>query len=138
MAQRNQTSQVIINHYEQDVLDANGNPTGETVTSDRKIIVKANGLCYDAQDYAANPNAGPLWQLSAPEFSAASAQGVAFESQFGAAKLKIGANITAEYLLTYSINLRNRTYDLGLAIEGLGYYDLQQDRYVSLMSPLTP
>lgn len=136
LSQRNQTTQVIINHYEQDVLDSAGNPTGEKVSYDRKIIIKADGLCYDAQDYRANPKASPLWQPSVPEFTRAEGKtNVAYEALKGVIQVSVGTDITESYPLKCRFRHREREYTLQLGIAGLGYYDSESRKLVVVRKP---
>ncbi|MCD6386392.1 hypothetical protein J7M23_11520, partial [Candidatus Sumerlaeota bacterium] len=137
LSQRNQTTRVIINHYEQDILDTAGNPTGEKVSYDRKIIIKADGLCYDAQDYTANPKASPLWEPAVPEFTPADPgkSGIAFTALRGVIQVSISTDIAQSYPLECGFKHRNKAYTLKMGIAGLGYYDSESGKVVVVKEP---
>ncbi|MCD6384471.1 hypothetical protein J7M23_01715, partial [Candidatus Sumerlaeota bacterium] len=137
LSRRNQTTRVIINHYEQDVLDSAGNPTGEKVSYDRKIIIKADGLCYDAQDYTANPKASPLWEPAVPEFTPADPgkSGIAFTALRGVIQVSISTDIARSYPLECGFKHRNKAYTLEMGIAGLGYYDSESGKVVVVKEP---
>ena len=58
---RDANSRLWINHYEQDELDIDGNPTGEKIYTTGEIIEKGDNINYDIQDYKSNPDAEPIW-----------------------------------------------------------------------------
>jgi len=123
LSQRNESTRVFLRHYEQPILDDEGKLTGEVHEFTRKLIEKADCLHYDVQDYTLHPKGPPVWEHAVCEFQTATAANIAYEVKTGKAKVRFGSSLNDKWPITYRISERGATYELGLGIQALAYYD---------------
>jgi hypothetical protein len=123
LGQRNESTRVFLRHYEQPILDEEGKPTGEVHEFTRKVAEKADCLNYDIQDYSRNPKGPPIWEPAVCDFQTTTARDVAYEVKTGKARVYFSRSLTDKWPITYRISERGTSYELGLGIYALAYYD---------------
>ncbi|MBN1900978.1 hypothetical protein JW926_06585, partial [Candidatus Sumerlaeota bacterium] len=104
---RNATTRIYNRTYEITRLDENGVPTGESFQQTRKIIEKADGLCYDASlNASAELSSSPVWEPGVTNFVLQPSGGWKIDT--GIARVHIAPYADSIPLVSYSIPFRTK------------------------------
>ncbi|MCX7001518.1 MAG: right-handed parallel beta-helix repeat-containing protein, partial [Candidatus Sumerlaeota bacterium] len=102
---RNATTRIFNRTYSVPVLDAQFQPTGDTRLETRKLVEKADGLCYDAALDEAQELVGPeRWEPTVAQFVNDSQGG--WSMRTGPAKVHIAPDASSSSLISFTIPFR--------------------------------
>ncbi|MCX7000063.1 MAG: hypothetical protein NT106_07195, partial [Candidatus Sumerlaeota bacterium] len=102
---RNATTRIFNRTYSVPVLDAQFQPTGETRLETRKLVEKADGLCYDAALDESQELVGPeRWEPTVAQFVNDSQGG--WRIGTGPAKVHIAPDANSSSLISFTIPFR--------------------------------
>ena len=65
--------------YRREVLDENGDPTGDHIETIGVIKERGANIFYDETNYESSPDGDPSWQRASDEFEVSAVAGVAYE-----------------------------------------------------------
>ena len=121
---RDANSRIWINHYEEDELDINGNPTGNKIHTTGEIIEKGDNINYDIQDYSANPDASPIWVPTVTDIVSSKELNYSHQVMTGKAKVLFSNPANNVYNVSYEIDGES----LKTGIGGVVYYDTESKK----------
>ena len=105
ISSRNSTTRIFNRTYSVPVLDAQFQPTGESQFEKRKLVEKADGLCYDAALDEAQELVGPeRWEPTVAKFVNDSQGG--WSMRTGPAKVRIAPDTSSSSLISFTIPFR--------------------------------
>jgi hypothetical protein len=120
------------NVYEEPILDADGQPTGETEERRSRYIELATGLCYDARPWEEIAAGGePVWQPTVCEWTASGSLGFSYELMTGPLRVRLSDDLSG----SGHVQVQADAEVLNLGVLGLAVYDTATGQFEITETP---